>query len=853
MNNKYCIISIISLAIYLISSCTNKDENIASEKDVNFDKILVVNEIMASNHTGIMSENDSLYDWIEIKNVSKQSVNLHDYALATVEKKKQDEGDTTKVLKTNKWKMPEKAIAPGEIILVFASNRDIKDGNELHTDFKIAKKDGSVQILSKEGTIMSEAKYDKLASDQCYRRMNDGTYEKSYQQSPTNENSTEGYINFLQTVAEQRTSPVLIWEAHLRKNKYQKEWVELKNVSDKEVSLKDYALAVKPYGKKASRLGDVKLAPGEIRAIECGKEFVDIKGSKSLALVKDGEFMDGICAHTAPYGVSMGRMEGKKGFYYFLNMTKGAENRGNGYKCIADAPVFDLKPGVYGKETLTLSLTAPQPPQGERERRVHYTTDGSWPTEGSPILKDSIRIDRTTVIRAFAEGDSVSLRSRVSTFTYFVGEEHTLPVVNISVNSADLFDPTHGIYMDGPNKGTEYPYMTANYWQKVWKRAHVEFYDVDGKGSFSEDCGLSIFGGFSRTLSKKSFKLKMNDVYDSDGVEYDVFREGERRRLNSLVLRSGSQDMSDVMVRDEFFTSLMKQNSPSLLVQAYRPVALYINAEYFGLYYIREKINKDFVADHLSALPSYAVGALGATHLPSQAPQPSTPASGCGSNDSVNVIMSLVYNEEGPKEHYLSMLNYARNNDLREKRHYEYMRNLVDLNGLIDEKIGQIYSGNTDVGNIRYVRSTGEGSDKRWYFVFYDIDLSWITDKPASFYLRGNADGGVGMHNVLIDRLLMNADFRGLFLERLSMHLHKTLKPENAAKVFDELTNEIRPEMKLNCKRWPKLLTFDRWERNIKIFRKKFYGRDKYVLNSIRKELKVTPEENKKYFADLGF
>lgn len=811
MNTKFSILSTILLAILLLNSCNNKSKEIACEKDENYDKILVVNEVMASNHTGIMSENDSLYDWIEIKNVSNQSVNLHGYALATVEKKRK-ENDTIDVLKTNKWKMPERNLAPGEILLVYASNRDIKEGTELHTDFKIAKENCSVQILSEIGTIMSEVKYDKLSSDQCYRRLNDGTYEKSYQQSPASENTTEGYVEFLKIAGEQRTSPLLIWEAHLRKSKFQKEWIEVKNISDQQISLKDYALTVKPYGKKVSQLPDVQLAPGQIYPIECSKDFIDIKGSKSLALIKGGKFMDGICGYTAPYGVSMGRMQDKKGFYYFPNTTKGAENSSNGYKYIADAPAFNVKPRVYNKEkSLTLTLI-------HKERRVHYTTDGSWPTANSPLLKDSIRIDTTTVIRAYAEGDSTSLQSSVATSTYFMREEHTIPVVNISVNSADLFDPVHGIYMDGPNKGTEYPYMTANYWQKVWKKAHIEFYDTDGKGSFSLDCGLSIFGGFSRTLSKKSFKLKLNDVFGSEDLEYDVFREGKARRLKSLVLRSGSQDMSDVMLRDEFFTSLMKENSPSLLVQAYRPVALYLNGEYFGLYYIREKINKDFVADHL----------------------------GVG-NDSVNIIMSLVYNEEGKKDDYQELLNYVRGNDLRDKRHYERVRSMVDLEGLIDEKLGQIYSGNTDVGNIRYVRSTGIGSDKKWHFVFYDLDLSWITEKPASFYLRGDAGGGVGLHNVVIDRLLRNDEFRWLFLERLSMHLRSTFKPENAMRVFDALVEEISPEMRLNCGRWPKLLTYDRWVRNVKSFRSKLKGRDRYVLESVRKELKVTKEEEKRY------
>jgi len=819
-------LSLLLLALIAFNSC---DKSSKRGRDKSYNSKLVINEVMASNQTGLLAENDSLYDWIEIKNISKEAIRLEDYVLTTnkadKEKKKKNKKNSDKKEKKEKnytWKMPAMELAPGDVALIFASGRDCNEiGKELHTNFKISTKDVNLQILTEDGDTVSAINCGRLEDDMCYRRLDDGSYDKSYRQSPGLENTDDGYEKYNEIIEKQRKSPLRIWEAHTKKNKFgNNTWVEIKNISDSPVDLQDYGLTGETYKDEPMMLPKKQLAPGEISEIDCKEELIDIKSSKSVALVKGGQFMDGLCGKLAPYGMTVGRAEGENGFFFYPTPTRGQENFGNHYRFIAEDPKFSLKPGVYReKEKLVLQLNA-------EGRSIHYTTDGSTPTESSPLFKDSIIIDATTVIRAFCDGDSTSMRSNVATATYFINVEHTLPIVNICIRDDELFNPTTGIYMPGPGGGGEYPHYDANYWQRVTKTANMEFYDTNGE-SFSTGCGFAIFGGFSRTLSKKSFKVKFRDVYGIDQLHYDIFNEGKDGKYKNLVLRSGSQDMQGVMVRDEFFTSLMKENSPSLLIQNYRPVALYINGQYFGLYYIREKIDKHFAAKYLD-IPS----------------------------DSMNIIMSNVYNEEGPKDHFQQLVNFVKNNDMKNAGVYEKMSSFVDLNGLIDQKLGEIYSGNLDVGNIRYIRSTHKKSDKKWYFVYYDIDISWREFKSPQFYLRQNgiaAEAGVSFHNLFVDKLLDNPNFRKLFLERLSLHMHKTFSPENTTKVYDSLIEQIKLEMKLNCKRWPNLLSFDNWEKHVAEFREKFKTRHKEMLNALREELKITPEENKQYFGDLGY
>lgn len=829
---------LIPTSIVLISSvfCSCDSERINKAQDIE------INELMATNRTGLLTNKHKAADWIEIKNTSNDSINLEGFELAVIRENKADKPSKKKNKDNSEdevseeeneivWKFPDVTIGGGECMVIFADKGKSKDtGNTLSSDLKLPKSGGLVQFRSPSGKVLKEVKYGRMSPDQALALQPDGKYAVTYWQSPGFDNTREGYEAASKKMEEQRKGPLLIWEMMSRAKRSRDNWVELKNVGNKEVDLSAYQLS-KKLGKKAETwtLPSIKLQPGQFITIQLAGDNknpydrlqapIKTGDSETIILSKDGQFVDGVCAKMTPMDVSIGRRQGQYGFFYFSTPTRNAENGNDGRRFIADSPEFDKKPGVYSKNnSLTLRLK-------NKNQVVHYTLNGSTPTYASPVLRDSLVITRGTVVRALAEGDSNSLPSKVTTATYLPGVKHNIPVVNITVNNSDLYDYNTGIYANGPGYGGAWPYIHSNYWKDWTKTAHVEMFD--GKEGVSTDCGLKIFGGYSRCEEKKSFRLKFRGAYGDSKVDYDFFNNGKPVGLKDLVLRSGSQDLNRCMVRDEFFTSLMKAQSPTLLIQDYRPVALYVNGEYFGLYYLREKIDKHFVARKLN--------------IP---------------NDSINIIMSIGNNEAGPKTAYNELINYVSTHDMTNPANYNHIKNLVDLQGLIDYKLGEIYSGNTDVGNIRYVRSTAPGSDKKWHFVFYDLDATWVGYKPsAEYYLSTGgaaAAANVTRHNILINRLLANKEFRALFLQRLSHHLQNTFSQKNATAVFDALVAKIRPEMKLNCQRWPKL-SYEQWEKNIADFRKKFADKPKVMLNDLRSYLHITDAENKKYFSKLGY
>lgn len=812
-----------------VCSCTQvkKDNNKTAH-------IISINEIMASNNSGITAQNGKLYDWIEIKNKSDKNVNLKDYKLVlektSSKKNNNDQESTTKI----SWKCPDKELKPGECAIIFASKKSKGDNNkdkdnkakdndeEMHANFKLPSEGGKLSILFNDTTLVSSVEYGPLENDQCYRAnvKLDSLFEKSYEPTPGFDNDENGFEQYNSAIEHLRQGPLRLWELHSKGHYDNKAWVEIKNVSNNPVNLQDYYLTTSTKDMSRWQLPEVQLQPGEVYLVNSKKGIFKISSSKSVMLTKDSKFVDGICASNAPAGVSVGRVTGKDGLFYFASPTPGEENNAPYYRYIAQQPSFNTKPGVYDKKDgMLLTLDT-------HGYTVHYTTDGSRPTKESPVYHDSIMINKTTIVRAFCEGDSSHIASNTTFGTFIIDEAHTIPVINITVDKADLYDHNRGIYAEGPGYTPIYPHKGANYWKRWWKNAHVELFDNQGDcDGFSEDCQLAIFGGFSRFLPKKSFKIRFKNANGPSHIFYDLFADGNPIKHKNFVLRSGSQDISGTMIRDEYFTSLMQENSPNLLTQAYRPAALYINGEYFGLYYIREKIDDNYVARHLNV-----------------------------SNDSITIMMSGLYCDQGSKTLYNQLISYVTGHDMSQDEFYNQVKDQFDLEGLIDYKLGEIYSMKVDAGNVRYVYSPDPKGDKKWHVVYYDIDASWgRTSRPMSFYVRMEGDRVVRAVNTLTHNLLKNDNFRQLFLERLSHHMHTTFTYDNVTTKFDNLINTIKPEMKRNCERWASVMSYNSWEKHIADFRNKFKDRDKDVLNGLRHELQITDEENKKYFSDLGF
>lgn len=107
---------------------------------------IVISEFMASNSETLDDEDGDSEDWIELFNQSGSSLNLSGWYLTD------DATDLTK------WAMPDVTLSPGQLMVIFASNKDRVDlSGELHTDFKLSAGGEYLAIVRPDGSTVEHS------------------------------------------------------------------------------------------------------------------------------------------------------------------------------------------------------------------------------------------------------------------------------------------------------------------------------------------------------------------------------------------------------------------------------------------------------------------------------------------------------------------------------------------------------------------------------------------------------------------------------------------------------------------------------------------------------------------------
>ncbi len=266
----------------------------------------------------------------------------------------------------------------------------------------------------------------------------------------------------------------------------------------------------------------------------------------------------------------------------------------------AEAITVSHKGGIY-TSAVTVEMTAPE------GQTIRYTTDGSVPTKRSKEYKEAITVNEDALTLRAACFDGTKMVGHVITNTYVITEKKasTLYTVMISADEEDLED------------------MYGNVNAKIERPAHVEIVTPDGETIISQDAGLRLFGGSSRGLQQKSFKLiaRKTGYFGEDAAyigqgtfRYPLFPErvvkaGEKAgqvldRYDSFILRNGGNDSllhtacnpeDATIIRDGLANNFAADVAEALEYSYSQYAVVYLNGEYYGLLDMRENLNEDFV------------------------------------------------------------------------------------------------------------------------------------------------------------------------------------------------------------------------------------------------------------------
>jgi len=737
---------------------------------------LYINEFMASNATTICDSFGSYSDWIELYNSTDTDMDISGF------------GISDNLSQPMKYRFPDgTTIAAKGYLVVFCSGNEGMQNGELHAPFGLRSYGEDVVIANRAGRIIDSYSFKNQETDVSVARIPDGAGElqPNSQPSPGYPNTGAGYSAF-DAANRLPLGGVYISEFGGSTGSVASDWVELHNSTGSAVSLAGYGISNNPKNPAKWVFPDISIEPGEYLLLyatgssdKAQKKNLKLNfcisstGEALFFFDPNGKLIDKLSAGRMKSGQSYGR-DGSDNRFYYAEPTPGAQN-GKGYEGITQLPAFSVTPGIYDN-AVTVAITA-----GEGET-IRYTTDCTTPNASSEVYSGELSISKNSVIRAAAFRDGY-LSGDVATATYLFrsdGVNHALPVVTLVTDpdnlwnsktgiyaTGDQFDPDAASYADTLKSATYYQakFATEEQVDTIWEKpAAFSLFDDNGKQVFTQNVGIRIAGSFGRGRAQKGFNVIARKEYGKGSMEYPFFENRPYTEYKAVVLRAGAQDQNRSKIRDELASGLLEGTDINILYQAYRPTVLYLNGEYWGVYFMKEKRNRFFVAQHENT------------------------------ENNVDLAIGKGFKQRtyGDNSDWVSLYEYATSHDLSSAEAYAYVSERMDVDSFRDYMIAEIYNGNTDTYNFQYYRLKGG----KWKFIFYDFCWGFQSPGHETLAFRMGKTPSDVCSAKLFAAMLQNKGWRDSFCRRFGELLNTAFAPERVSALIDQLYGYVEPEIK---------------------------------------------------------
>jgi hypothetical protein len=529
---------------------------------------------------------------------------------------------------------------------------------------------------------------------------------------------------------------------------------------------------------------------------------LDADGEQIGLFDNDGTLIDSITFPNQITDISYGRDPNAADNLRFFGIPTPAEQNNEAYLGKVEAPEFSNERGFYDTP---FSVTIATETEGAD---IYYTLDGSNPNQLTvrgviffgEVYNSPIPINGTTCLRAVATKPGW-LPSDVVTNTYiFLDDVIRQPahpagfpnswggrtadyamdpdVVDNPAYSSEIKDDllsTPSVSIVIPNEdffGSEGIYANPSQYGDQWERAaSIEWIDPNTGENFGVNAGLRIHGGpYSRSGNiKNALRVIFRSEYGLSKLDYPLFPDTEVTTFNTLALRSiwnyswtGHCGMSGPRnadyLRDVFARDTVRDMER--LTPRGRPVQIYINGLYWGLYIMTERPDEYFAADHLGGdREDYDV---------LEAP------SGYGGS----TIMTVKSGSGQATQAWNELFSMA-DRDLSIRENYEAIQTRADIPAMIDYMLMIYYVGSRDapvfLGDQRTPRNfyAIRLREPARPFTFVPWDTEWALE-----YATENRVNLVGVWNphYLISRLAANSEFKMLMADQI----HKQFFNEGA-------------------------------------------------------------------------
>ena len=362
------------------------------------------------------------------------------------------------------------------------------------------------------------------------------------------------------------------------------------------------------------------------------------------------------------------------------------------------APIVD-KDGQRFSGTLRVSVNIPQ------GATLRYTTDGTAPTlTNGEISKTGLfDVSYTTCyrFRLFQEG---YLPSRVVTRSYiYDGGEYYFPIISIVTDIDNIYDNDRGLFQSGPYGRPGNGQTGKCNWNMDWDRP-VSFEYITDKNEYlvSQECNMSMCGGWSRAWNPHSFKLKAKKYYDFENTfQAQFFDEKPYLKNKTLQIRNGGNDNNN-RIKDAALQQIVARSGMDVDYQAWQPVHVFFNGSHYAVLNMREPNNKHY---------AYANYGIDTDEM-----------------DQFEICPDSGYIQmKGTDEAFLRLVELSEN--ASDEATYEEICQLMDIDEYINYMAVEFYIGNWDwpQNNVKGFRDVNDG---KFRFVLYDLDGAFSTSTP---------------------------------------------------------------------------------------------------------------------------
>lgn len=453
--------------------------------------------------------------------------------------------------------------------------------------------------------------------------------------------------------------------------------------------------------------------------------------------------------------------------------------------------------------------------------------------EWTPPLGQWLRHPVVRAVAISASGES----SKVVGHTYLMGRESipaasadtsdpALPVVLLISDPEGFFSDETGIYVPGDlykQWRLENPEervlgnAPANYGQRGqdWERpGHVTLLEpsVEGRNNtvytpaFTQNIGLRIHGGFTRAWAQKTLRLYARGAYDeSSWFEYPVFPDNHKtgddtlmNRYKRLLLRNSGNDWSHTLMRDALMHRLVMNLDQD--IQAVRPAVVYLNGEYWGIHYLRERLDEYYLAEHYNLEEEDIV---------------------LINERGWEVEVGNSQDLEEFQQHMSQINGFV----LSEEERFALAATLMDMDHWFDYLTGQLYAANTDWihNNMRvwrkrtleYQPDAPAGHDGRWRWMYFDLDYAF--DFLGYGYHTHDTVTWLSEESELFEKLSRSTTFRNAFAGRMADLLNTVFSADHVHREADTLVRTLAPEMERNVQRWPQFGDMNQWQQELMV------------------------------------